>query len=140
MVSVRLDPAALRSLLSGTQGPVARVLLDEGRILTNEAKQACPVDEGRLRSSISSRLVQGPRGLAVEVGSAVSYALFVEAGTKPHFPPVVALGGWARRHGGGSAFTVARAISLRGTKAHRYLAGPLVRRHPGARLLVTYRD
>lgn len=118
---------------------MVRTLLTEGRILVNEAKQACPVDEGRLRSSIEARLVPTARGLTVQVGSDVEYALFVETGTRPHFPPVVALAGWGRRHGV-SAFLVARAISRRGTKAAAYLRDPLLRRFPGARIHATYRE
>ncbi len=139
MAEVRLDQAALDRLLRSPDGPVGRALLNEGRILTNEAKQACPVDEGRLRSSIAASLVPTAQGLAVEVGSPLEYAAYVETGTRPHFPPIIAVSGWTRRHGGGSPFLVARAIAQRGTKANRYLAGPLLRRHPGARLWATYR-
>lgn len=139
MAEVRLDQTALDSLLRSPAGAVGRHLLNEGRILSNEAKQAAPVDEGRLRAAIHERLVRDPTGLAVEVTSDVEYAAAVHNGSRPHFPPVIALSGWTKRHGGGSAFVVARAISKRGTKGRPFLTGPLLRRYPGARIWATIR-
>jgi len=59
------------------------------------------------------------------VGSSVEYAPYVELGTRPHFPPYqpgTPLARWAELHGV-PAFVVARAISVRGTKARKYLQG-----------------
>lgn len=44
------------------------------------AKRRCPVDKGRLRSSIAIEPANGP-GYAVRVGTKVSYAPYVEFGT-----------------------------------------------------------
>lgn len=46
----------------------------------NGAKRRCPVDKGRLRSSIAIEPVSGP-GYAVRVGTKVKYAPYVEFGT-----------------------------------------------------------
>ena len=45
---------------------------------------------------------------------AAKYAGFVEEGTRPHFPPIKAIQGWADRHGI-PAFLVARKIAREGT-------------------------
>lgn len=90
-------------------------------LVTRDAKRYAPVDTGRLRASITPEVrISGPMTVQGIVGSNVTYAPFVELGTKPHWPPVGALEVWARRHGT-SAFLVARAISRRGTKAVKYL-------------------
>lgn len=43
------------------------------------------------------------------------YAAPLEYGSKPHWPPISALEGWAQRHGI-PAFLVARKIAMEGTK------------------------
>jgi len=51
---------------------------------------------------------------------AVNYAIYVEKGTRPHFPPVDAIAQSMRldpRH----AYAVARSIASKGTKAYPYL-------------------
>lgn len=48
----------------------------------NRARRYCPVDTGRLRSSIQSRFGQDAHGHWGEVGTNVSYAAYVEYGTR----------------------------------------------------------
>ena len=90
-------------------------------IVEADAKRRVPVDQGRLRDSITHE-ANSKRG---KTGTNVEYAPWVEYGTRPHFPPVAAIADWARRViGDGSrstAFLIARAISRRGTKAQPYL-------------------
>lgn len=43
------------------------------------------------------------------------YATYVEHGTRPHFPPIAALQGWADRHGI-PVWAVARKIAREGTE------------------------
>jgi HK97 gp10 family phage protein len=89
-------------------------------MVTRSARIKAPVDTGRLRSSIMPEVrVKGTEVQGV-IGSNVTYAPFVELGTKPHFPPIEAVAVWAARHGM-SAYAVALAIARRGTKAHPYL-------------------
>lgn len=95
-------------------------------LLEGEAKDLTPVGAmGLLRQSI---LAQEPRVLADQVigvvGTALDYAVPVELGTKPHFPPVEALEDWVRRRLGVAekdarrvAFLVARKIAAHGTPA-----------------------
>lgn len=77
------------------------------------------VDTGNLSRSITTDLVDA--GYAAEVGSDLLYAIFVEFGTRPHFPPMKELESWARRHGFESAWPVCKAIAERGLKARPYL-------------------
>jgi len=85
-----------------------------------DAKINAPVDSGRLRASITPDVRTDGDTVMGVVGSNVTYAPYVETGTRPHWPPVGALETWARRHGT-TAFVVARAIARRGTRAHRYM-------------------
>lgn len=78
------------------------------------------VDTGRLRSSISPGVEHSAIGWLGRVGTPVTYAPFVEYDTSPHFPPLSALEGWARRHGT-TAWVVARAIAKRGTRGKHFL-------------------
>lgn len=83
-----------------------------------EAKMRCPVDYGRLRSSITYRI--GSDGYSADVYTDVDYAAYVEYGTRPHMPPVSALEGFAARHGM-SAWALAMHIKKYGTREHPYM-------------------
>lgn len=89
--------------------------------LEQSAKPKVPVDTGALRADVK---VQEMRNLYAKVGTLKQYGLYVHEGTKPHFPPVSALTGWAKRHGV-SPFAVARGISRKGTKARPFLTEAL---------------
>lgn len=89
-----------------------------------EAKLLTPVDTGDSKGSIYSDVQGGfsgvRGGIQGIVGGTQKTLVYLEDGTRPHFPPVSALRGWAKRVLGDEnlAFVVARAISRRGTKAH----------------------
>jgi len=111
------------------KGPVRKFLERSAKTVEGAAKEKVTVDTGRLRSSIASEV----RTSSAVIGTNLTYAPFVEFGTRPHFPPVGALRGWARRHGfpaRGGAFLVARAISRRGTKAKPFLVPSLEQSKP----------
>jgi len=76
-------------------------------------------DTGHLAGSYTIDIIEG--GHAAEVGSNLAYALFVEFGTRPHFPPMKALESWARRHGFESAWPVCKAIAEKGLEARPHL-------------------
>lgn len=103
------------------KGPVHRLLERVAFLIEGKAKEKAPVDTGRLRASIASRIKE----TEARVGSPVQYAVFVELGTRPHFPPPRALQPWAQRHGLPpglqGAYMLAHAIAKRGTKAHPFL-------------------
>lgn len=77
-----------------------------------------PVDRGTLKRGIAFS-VDTVRPSVYEMvlgveGEAKKYGIFVERGTRPHFPPIAAVADWARRHGI-KPFLVARAIARHGT-------------------------
>ena len=109
-------------------GPALAFLEKAGHIVEAKAKQRAPVDRGRLRASISTQVEGHPGDIAhmrAVVGTSLTYAPFVEFGTKPHWPPLSALQPWARRHGfppgNKGAFLVARKIAQFGTPPRPYL-------------------
>lgn len=104
-------------------------------LLQREIQEISPTGVGQgggLKGSISAR---EPRVLADNVigtvGTALSYAVPVEIGTRPHFPPVVALVDWVRAKFGARgaeaeriAGAVARKIAIHGTEgAHMFERG-----------------
>lgn len=83
------DTTAVESLLRGPNGPVARDLLRRGFRVEAAAKNFATgvgggphVRTGRLRSSITTVLGEDSVSVFVDVGSNVSYAPFVELGTR----------------------------------------------------------
>lgn len=77
----RMDRAAVSRLLTGAEGPVARDLLKRAISVESTAKRLCPVDTGRLRSSITHAMQRDGLGLRADIGTNVEYAVFVELGT-----------------------------------------------------------
>ncbi|MBI4227713.1 MAG: hypothetical protein HY600_05545 [Candidatus Omnitrophica bacterium] len=88
------------------------------------------INTGLLRSSVAWR---APRieGRTIEggVGTNVAYALPIEGGSRPHWPPRAPLEFWVRRRlrvpasqARGVAFLIARKIARRGTRARRIFA------------------
>jgi len=104
------------------------------RVKTN-AKGNAPVDQGRLRSSITHNVDPRPLPLWARIGTNVNYAKPVEFGTgllsdapdskrRRYFPPPEALDRWAQLHGFGenAGRVVAYIIWLRGgTRPVRFL-------------------
>ena len=76
-------------------------------------------DLGNLANSVLAELT--PDGMTAEVGPTAPYGHYVEVGTKPHFPPMDTLEGWAKRHGFDSAWPICKAIAKRGLPAKPYL-------------------
>ena len=101
-------------------GPLLDAMRDCTLWVANDAKRLAPVDVGRLRASLTPEVRPHGNDVWGIVGSNVTYAPYVETGTRPHWPPLSAVETWARRHGL-TAFVVARAIARRGTKAVHYL-------------------
>lgn len=82
-----MNEAAVNRLLNSRDGPVARDLLRRGHRVGAVAKRKCPVDHGRLRSSITVALAPGSSGGVVcQVGTDVKYARWVHDGTGIYGP------------------------------------------------------
>ena len=70
-------------LLRDPKGPVGKTAKQLGLQVSNTAKSLCPVDTGRLRSSIqASSPFPSETGVTVRVGSRVKYARYVHDGTR----------------------------------------------------------
>lgn len=142
--SVTTNPAVVNRVLSqaGMQWG-GRV----GRAVVNQAKRNVPVDEGRLRASISHNVTTTPTGVTVTVGSPLEYAAYQERGTGiygPHGTPIVPVTAKVLKFRGGGK-NVAKgkrpwvfAASVAGSKPTWFLTRALesiigttnVRRHP----------
>ena len=79
---VRFDEAALADLFDSPDGPVGKELKRRAIKVRNHAVRACPVDTGRLRSSITEEMGRDSRGLVARIGTNVEYAAYVELGTR----------------------------------------------------------
>lgn len=77
--AVRVHPDKLAAFLRGND--IARELSRAAIRVEHRAKQLCPVDTGRLRSSITWALATDSVGLLAIIGSNVHYAAYVEFGT-----------------------------------------------------------
>jgi HK97 gp10 family phage protein len=78
---VRFDQSALEELFSSPRGPAGKYLKRQAIRVQRGAKQRCPVDTGRLRSSITEALGEDSQGLVARIGTNVEYARHVEFGT-----------------------------------------------------------
>jgi HK97 gp10 family phage protein len=90
--------AALKRTLKRFEVKVEGDLVTLGIVVQNEARKLCPVDTGRLRSSImSSGLQRDGKGAYVRIGTNVHYAGHVEFGTRfmaaqPYMRPALLAG------------------------------------------------
>jgi HK97 gp10 family phage protein len=84
-VATRLtyNTAELNRLLHSQSGPTLRDLIKRAQQVENRAKQLCPVDTGRLRSSITQTppIVSG-NYVTIHVGTNVEYGAYLEFGTR----------------------------------------------------------
>ena len=83
-----------------------------------EVTQRTPVDRGQLRGAWQPTAVKLGQSYRAMVVNPVTYAIPVNDGQKPHWPPSAPLKGWAQRVLGDARlwFVVARKISKEGTK------------------------
>lgn len=127
-VTVRISPQLRRNLNAEyTIGvPMKQYLTDATALIRDEARKEAPEDLGKMKRShvaiVDSAPIPGWGRMEVQAVSAkgAPYPIFVHEGTKPHFPPVQAITGWAERHGW-DPFALAVHISRKGTKANPWL-------------------
>lgn len=88
MGSFTVNQRGVNAMLRSPSGAAGQNLRRRLVRVTNKAKTLCPVDLGRLRSSIAhtepQRYARGVRGT---VGSNVVYAAAIHDPTGPHAPP-----------------------------------------------------
>lgn len=94
-VFVRLNGAALDSVLKGPNGLVVKDLIVRAEKVKVEARRLCPVGvqhpgskrkypPGQLRESLVKTIVTVGGEPGVVVGSSLDYAIYVHEGTRPH--------------------------------------------------------
>ena len=81
MSSFRLDNAGLKEVLSGQDGAVWLRTLRLTNQVKNSAKRKAPVDQGKLRASITSEMISENGNPVGVVGTNLEYALYVHEGT-----------------------------------------------------------
>lgn len=86
MTTVHIDfhQMALRALLKGTDGEVARDLRRRGQAVARRAKELCPKASGTLAASItvSPTHLGDDDELEVTIEANTDYSIFVEKGTR----------------------------------------------------------
>ncbi|WP_369183326.1 HK97 gp10 family phage protein [Streptomyces sp. Y1] len=75
---------ALRAALDRLTGAAREATQAAANDMVNHAKGLCPVNTGRLRSSIQAVPAGGRFRFSVTIGTNVTYAADVEYGTAPH--------------------------------------------------------
>lgn len=78
---VKIDGEALTLLFTSPEGATAKWLKRTGLKVLASAKRQCPVDTGRLRSSLVEEMHRDDQGLYELIGTDVEYAPDVEFGT-----------------------------------------------------------
>jgi hypothetical protein len=86
-------------------------LLEKGAVDTNELIQGIHAEHSVTATSVESVIKPS--------AAADKYAAAVEFGSKPHWPPIEALRGWADRHDI-PVWAVARSIAKKGTKPRHF--------------------
>ncbi len=81
MSYVEINGAALTELFESPAGEVAKDLQRRALQVDAAAKRLCPVDTGRLHSSITNEIGQDGQGLVATIGTNVEYAPYIELGT-----------------------------------------------------------
>jgi len=136
MSTVRLDNAALNRELRSPGGAVARDILMRSNKVRNKALRLAPVDQGRLRQSITVEMTKSQNEIVGRVGTNVKYAIWVHEGTgiyagKGYITPKRAKmlrwpvknqsGQGRRRYKGGATAGYAYAKRVRGVKGRPFL-------------------
>ncbi len=114
---------ALKNLSTEKSKKVKEEVYASGLDVQREAKERLKEqkawDTGHLANSVI--VERSPDGMVAEIGPTAAYGVYVEHGAKPHFPPLDALEGWAKRHGFESAWPICKVISERGLPARPFL-------------------
>jgi HK97 gp10 family phage protein len=86
IIRINIEQVKIKKMFSDPKGPLARGMLQQAKKVERKAKRLTPVDKGRLRASINSKVVfRG--GLPIgRVGTNVKYAIYVHEGTGIYGP------------------------------------------------------
>jgi hypothetical protein len=109
-----------------TRAAQQQAMLTSLLLVEADARRNVRHDTRRLMNSITHEVAGRGTRLVGRVGPSVRYGLYVERGSRPHWPPRAALEGWARRHNV-AVFAVQRSIARRGTRARPFLVPAFLR-------------
>lgn len=140
---VQIDPVKLAEFMRSSDGPVFRMLIEDGERVKDEAKRRAPVYQeppggptrkrrpGQLRDSIVKRVGVENDLPVVQVGSEDPVALLVHEGTQPHtIPANPVLAFWSNRYGRVIVVRTPNFVQHPGTDPNRFLLESLeVLRH-----------
>jgi hypothetical protein len=73
VTAIEFDDDALAELFGSASGPAGKYLKRQGLKVQRRAKRNCPVDTGRLRSSITEALGSDSQGLVERIGTDVRW-------------------------------------------------------------------
>lgn len=85
-------------------------------VVSRGMQKEAPQHDGALSRSITTTTTT----YTAKVYPKAKYAIFVEKGTRPHFPPINAIEKWANDHGI-NPYVLAKSISKKGTKANPFV-------------------
>lgn len=127
-IRIEMSPQLKRNLSAEyTIGiPLKGYIKEATDMVRDEGRKEAPTDLGKMRNSHVSIVDSAPipQWGRMEVQAVSSknapYPIFVHEGTKPHFPPIEAIRGWAERHGIPPG-ALAQSIAKKGTKANPWL-------------------
>lgn len=77
-----LNEAEVARLFKSEDGPTGKFIAKTAVKVETKAKRLCPVDTGRLRSSITHEVGMLGKTVIARVGTNVDYAVHVEFGTR----------------------------------------------------------
>lgn len=138
--SFKPDAGEIARLMGGPDGLVWRDVYRRGNRVLNAARRLCPVDEGRLRSSLAVEMRSVRGAPAARIGSNLPYAIFVHEGTgiyagRGPIKPVRAKvlrwagknnsGGGRRRYRGGATAGYVFARQSKGSPGRPFLRNAL---------------
>jgi hypothetical protein len=118
-IRFKIDDRGTKALLKDRRlvgEPLRTYLSRSSKKVLSEAQNRAPVFTGRLRSSLQVKMKTDK----MTVISTSPYALYVETGTRPHFPPISAIRSWAQSKGI-NPYALARSIARKGTKPTWFL-------------------
>lgn len=122
-IDVRGDELLLRGLAAAQADipdALERAMQQSLLLIEADARRTVKQDTRALMNSIHHRIDKQGDTIEGRVGPSLQYGIFVELGTRPHWPPRAPLEGWARRHHI-PVFLVQRAIARRGTRRAPFL-------------------
>lgn len=121
-VELEVDPKSLRELYKKMQTdylidvPADKFYDSIAIKIGKKAQAGAPVDRGDVKRGI--KVLKDKKGRSVV--ATAPHSIYAHEDTRPHWPPIDALRGWAKRHGI-EPYLVAKSISEKGTTGVPFL-------------------